>query len=242
MSIFEEINSAIAGRENLFKILHVNNDELVGEFEKSIKLNNLYAFDVSRFLPNQEVFTLPKFFDLVQELMDNYQSRDSISEDLKVKLSEEYPPEDFIDFGDEVVCYRLLKREPAKMDSKGTGRPHRKATYSYEYSNPKAPGRILVVESRPVDHKIEFTCWAKTNKMANKRALWFEKLMINHGWIFEYHGAERFHWIDRGPDTYTTSNSQRLVFRPINFFLRFREFEIKTYPTIKNIVLENKLL
>ena len=148
----------------------------------------------------------------------------------------------FIDFGDEVICYRLLKREPAKMDSKGTGRPHRKATYSYEYSNPKAPGRILVVESRPVDHKIEFTCWAKTNKMANKRALWFEKLMINHGWIFEYHGAERFHWIDRGADTYTTSNSQRLVFRPINFFLRFREFEIKTYPTIKNIVLENKLL
>jgi hypothetical protein len=128
------------------------------------------------------------------------------------------------------------------MNIKAIGRLHRKSTYSYEYKNFNVPGKVLVVESRPVDHKIEFTCWAKTNKDANKRALWFEQLLINHSWLFEINGAERFHWIDRGADTYTTSNSQRLVYRPINFFLRYREFEIKTYPTIKNIVLENNLL
>lgn len=242
MSIFEKINANIAGTENLFKILHVDNDQLISEIEKPISLNNPYAFNIDRFLPNQEVFTLPRFFELVQELIENHQSRDSISDDLKVRLSEEYPPEDFVEFGDEIICFRVLKREPARMDSKATGRVHRKSTYGYEYKNPNAPGRVLVVESRPVDHKIEFTCWAKTNKIANKRALWFEKLLINHSWVFEFSGAERFHWIDRGPDTYTTSNSQRLVYRPLNFFLRFREFEIKTYPTIKNIVLENKLL
>tara|TARA_R110001606_G_scaffold95899_2_gene212410 strand:- start:697 stop:1425 length:729 start_codon:yes stop_codon:yes gene_type:complete len=242
MSIFEKINSGISGKETVFKVLHVDNDQLVGEMDIPIALNNPYAFDVSRFLPNQEIFTLPMFFDLVRELVEHHQDKDNVSPDLRVKVSEEYPPEDFINFGDEIICYRVLKREPARMDAKGTGRVQRKGTYGYEYKNAHAPGRVLVVDSRPIDHKIEFTCWAKTNKIANKRALWFEKLLVNHSWAFEVSGAERFHWIDRGADTYTTSNSQRLVYRPLNFFLRFREFEIKTYPTIKNIVLENKLL
>lgn len=242
MSIFEKINSSIAGIQDVFKVIHVADDQVLKEMEVPVNLDNPYAFDISRFMPNEEVFTLPKFFGLVQDLMQNHQDRDNVSDDLRVMLSEEYPPEDFINFGTEVICFRVLRREPGNMNTKATGRPHRKSTYSYEYKNPNAPGKVLVVESRPVDHKIEFTCWAKTNKDANKRALWFEQLLINHSWLFEINGAERFHWIDRGADTYTTSNSQRLVYRPINFFLRYREFEIKTYPTIKNIVLENNLL
>lgn len=242
MSIFEKINEMLSNSESLFKILYVDNDELLDEKEIAIELNNPYAFDVSSFLPNNEVFSLDKFLNLTKDLIDNFQEREGIEEDLRIKLVEEYPPDDFVDFGDEVICYRLLRREPARMNAKATGRPHRKSTYYYDYKNPKAPGKVLVVESRPVDHKIEFTCWSKTNKMANKRAIWLEKLLINHSWVYEVHGSERFHWIDRGPDTYTTSNNQRLVYRPINFLLRYREFEIKTYPTIRNIVLENKLI
>ena len=143
MSIFEKINELLSSEEGLFKILYVDNDELLDEREVAIELNNPYAFDVSSFLPNNEVFTLDKFLSLTKDLIDNFQEREGIEEDLKIKLVEEYPPDDFADFGDEVICYRLLRREPARMNAKGTGRPHRKSTYYYDYKNPKAPGKVL---------------------------------------------------------------------------------------------------
>ena len=79
----------------------------------------------------------------------------------QIQLTEEYPPEPFHDIGDELIAYRVLRREPAKMNTKGTGRPHRKSTFYYDVISPNHPNKAVVVESRPVDHIIEFTCWEK---------------------------------------------------------------------------------
>ena len=124
------------------------------------------------------------------------------------------------------------------MDRSGTGRPHRKSTYLDEMNSPEYPNKTIVIEARPIDHLIEFTCWGKSNKLANARALWLEKLFITHAWAFTARGAERFFWKDRGPDTYMTSGGQRLFYRPVNFFVRFREFEVKAHPQIKQIIIE----
>ena len=203
--------------------------------EIKTSLINPYAFDVSRFLPNTTAMSLPGFFDLTSSIIDKSQSNDGIEDNNKVKLTEEYPPEEFHNFGQEVIVYRVISREPARMNRTGTGRPQRKATYSYDFNGPQYPNKSIVVENRPVDHIIEFSCWAKTNRLANSRALWLEKLLINNSWRYETKGVEKFYWEGRGADTYMTSGEQRLFYRPLRFFVRFREFEVQMYSLIKDI-------
>lgn len=239
-SLVEKIDPELLDQDELLKVLVVENEKIKFEYETALKLTNPYEFDAARFLPNTTPMSLPVFFDIASKLITNAQERAGINEDKRVRLIEEYPPEPFNDYGDEVIAYRVLKREPALMSSKGTSRPHRKSTYSHAAMVPDYPNKTLVIEARPIDHTIEFNCWAKSNKLANARALWLEKLFVNHAWAFEVQGCERFYFKDRGPDTYMTTGGQRLFYRPINFFVRFREFEIKAHPNIKQILFEVK--
>jgi len=232
--LFETIDQELLD-SSTYSLVIMNEDKVTYESEISVKLENPFDFDVKSFLPNAQNMTLDRFYNLAADLVDHAQETAGVLESEKIKLIEEYPPERLDKLNNEVICFRLLRREPANMNTKGSGRPHRKSTFYYDYNNPSAPNKKIIVESRPVDHRIEFTCWAKTNKICNKRALWLEKLFINHSWVFETQGVERFYWADRGPDTYMMSASQRLYYRPVNFFVRFREFEIKTNPIIQSI-------
>jgi len=234
--ITEEIKGDLLD-DNVMTLIITDGGQIKYKEELRIELDNPYIFDPSHFLPNTTPMNLPRFFKIASQLISDAQSRAGIVDDEIVELVEEYPPDNFARLGDEAIAFRVLKREPARMNAKGTARPHRKSTYYYETMSPEYPNKTIVVESRPVDHIIEFTCWAKTNKLANNRALWLEKLFVNHAWAFETQGVERFFWRDRGPDTFTTTGGQRLFYRPINFFVRFREFEIKSNPLVKQIIV-----
>lgn len=233
-----EIPEQLLDTRETFQIVILDGDEVKFDQEVAVSLNDPYGFDISRFLPNVKPMSLVRFFGIAADLIRDAQVRAGVTENNLVALTEEYPPEPFATIGNEVICYRVLKREPASMDPKGTGRPQRKSTRYYDFTAPDSPNKIIVVESRPIDHIIEFSCWATSNKLANKRAIWLESLFINHAWAFEVQGAERFWWRDRGPDTYMTSGGQRLFYRPLNFFLRYREFETKSNPIIRQIQFE----
>ena len=160
--LFEKVDKELLSNVN-HSVVVMNEDKVIYSTEISKKLDNPYEFDVSAFLPNAENMTLDRFYNIAKDLIEDSQVRSGVLEDLRVKVVEEYPPERFdkIGVGDEVICFRLLKREPANMDTKAVSRPHRKSTYYYDYNSPLAPNKNIVVESRPVDHRIEFTCWGK---------------------------------------------------------------------------------
>lgn len=231
----EEITEELLQKEGVYNLVFVNSGTVVKSLEIKTALKNPYEFDVSRFLPNTVPMSLGGFFDLTSTIISNSQTKSGIATENQVKLTEEYPPEEFHNFGQEVIVYRVISREPARMNRTGTGRPQRKASYHYDLQAPQYPNKSIVVENRPVDHIIEFSCWAKTNRLANSRAIWLEKLLINNSWRYETKGIEKFYWEGRGPDTYMTSGEQRLFYRPLRFFVRFREFEVKLHSLIKDI-------
>ena len=235
----EQITEELLEQEATYNVVLMNDGTVLNSYEVVTTINNPYAFDVDRFLPNTIAMSLPGFFDLTSDIIEKSQTNDGISASSQVKLTDNYPPEEFHNFGNEVIVYRVIKREPANMNQKGTGRPHRRNTYSYDMQKPNYPNKSIIVESRPVDHTIEFSCWAKTNKIANDRAIWLEKLLINNSWRYQAKGVQRFYWEGRRPDTYMTSGEQRLFYRPLRFFVRFREFEAKLYSLIKNIEIIN---
>ncbi len=216
-----------------------NDGELIKELSASVNTFNPYEFDITKYLPNSYAMTIDSFIDTARNLLKDVEERESKTN--FITLTEEYPPEPFDQYGDEVITWKVISREPGKMDAKGTGRPQRKSNYAYSVHSPYEPNKIITVESRPVDHIIEFCCWGKTNKLANERAYWLEKILVNNSFVFELNGAERFFWKDRKTDTYMTVGNQRLFYRQLHFFLRFREFEAKAETILRQILVQNTI-
>lgn len=206
-------------------------------------IQNPYNINLSSvFLPNSEPMDLDIFFATAAVLIKDAQEREGTNTEDMVQLVEEYPPESMHTYGNEVITFKVVERKPGMMDTKGKTRPHRKATYSHQEIRPELPNKVITVESRPVDHVIEFNCYALTNKLANKRAIWLEKLFINSAFAFELKGAERFFWKERLSDSYITVGGQRVFSRPIRFFLRFREFDAKAVTMIRRILIDIGLI
>jgi hypothetical protein len=129
----------------------------------------------------------------------------------------------------------VIRREPAKMSSKGDSRPQRKARFTQDLRLADQPNKVITVETRPIDHVIEFSCWSTSAQQANDRALWLERLFVTHTWAFEIQGADRFFWKDRGIDTYATVGNIKLYQRPVRFHLRTLEHQISAGPMIQHM-------
>lgn len=212
--------------------------KVVQQYEVATKINNPFAFDPSPFVPKDRIMDLPAFYNLAADIILDAQARDSIVEEERVSLVQEYQPDRFHSLGDEVISAKVIKREPANMSTKATSRPQRHAAYDFEYQSPSEPNKSIVIKSRPVDHIIEFACWARTATLANSRALWLEKLFTTHSWAFGVQGVERFHWKTRGPDTLWNHGGQRLHQRPLQFFVRLREHEVFAHPILRRTDFE----
>jgi|15BtaG_2_1085339.scaffolds.fasta_scaffold00038_1 hypothetical protein len=213
----------------------VNSDP---DYEKPTKITSPFSFDPTRFLSNCQTMTLPRFIEVAGELLDDAQDRAGIVDDEKVTLVEEYPAEDFSRFGDEVIAWKLTSREPAKMNTSATGRPQMGFRYYYKLRSPKYPNKWVEVQARPLDHIIEFQCWSKSARLANRRALWLENLFTSHAWAVKVQGADRFYFKKRINDWYTTTGGQGLYVRPLQFFVRLYDFRVVADPVIKHITFE----
>lgn len=211
-----------------------------GEIHLPTEIKNPFDLDLGQFIPNPPV-RLEGLIDLLGQVIADAQVREGVVESQRIKLAQEYQPELFAELGgEEIITFKVIKREPAKMSRDGKSRPNRGWTYSHEYANPQEPNKYLCVEERPIDHIIELAAWGKTSTLANRRALWLERLMIGQRWAFTSKGVKPFYWIGRGADTTWTPSSVRLHQRPLQFSARLYEYTVLAYPTLREFELELK--
>ena len=236
--IVEQVRADLLTEDNMFVIERLDSAGGGIEFETPVKIDNPFNFDPARFLPNCQQMTLPRFIEVTNDLMADAQSRDGTVETARAQLVEEYPAERFDRFGDEVVAWKLISREPANMDPSATGRKQRGYTHHYRLRSPENPNKWIDVEARPLDHIVEFQCWSKSARLANQRALWLEKLLINHEWAYQVQGADRLFFKRRLNDWYTTVSGQGLYVRPLQFFVRLWDFRTTLKPVIQQITFE----
>lgn len=206
--------------------------------ESLLEKDNPYSLDLSHFIPNLVPINLERFFEYLKQLLEN--TTDS-AEQPRVVLVEEYPPLDMAKLGNEVITFKIISREPASLSADGMSRPQRSFRRKYSTQHAETGDNIIEVLSRPLDHEIELTVWATDNKLANKRVIWLENLLVSSAWVFRSQGADRFYFKKRLSDGYTTTGNQRLFYRPLRFFLRFSEFMAVANFGIKNINLEVRL-
>lgn len=234
----EKISSELLDDTEVFDVYIADQTGTSYNYEESVKLANPWALDLTKFVPNDRATDLIRFFEIANDVIIDAQDREGIESTQRVKLVEDFNVDEFQEHGDEVITWKVVSRKPANMDSKATGRPQRRPLFSYDLRFREHPNKVIIVQSRPIDHIIEFNVWSKVASKANRRALWLERLFIGHSWAFVSKGVEKFYWTDRGADSLFAPSGQRLYSRPLRFFVRLREFHSIAYPSIQNFEIE----
>jgi hypothetical protein len=188
------------------------------------------------FVPNEKVLVWERFVELVERVIDQAQTNQQVER--RVKLIAEYPHEDFHNQNGEVITWRLMYRQPASTAPNGAGSKMPQWKHSHHLRISDDPTKVVSVEYRLVDHNFALTCWSSSARVANARALWLERLMINNTWVFQQQGADFFQWKRRLADTYQTTGGVRLFFRTLEFDVRLPEFRIKADPMLQSIQTE----
>jgi len=232
----EEISERLLRLEDRFPV-EIIHQTTADSRETPIPLRNPFQFDISGFRPQGRV-DIERFFEIACEVVEDAQVRDGIVEDQRVGVFADFPDELMRRNGSECITYKIRSRKPANMNSDGSGRPQLGSMYSYEIESPLYPNKKIIVEDQPIDHVVEFSCWARTATVANKRALWLERLLKWHKWNFLIQGVDRFIWRGRGADTLWSPHSQRVHQRPLEFQVRLREGEAKAHPILRQIAIE----
>lgn len=185
--------------------------------------------------------SINEFYSLVKDAIEHAESVQGIAEDRKVFYTEEDP-----DFGikTESITFSLVKREPGSISRGGPFEGNIKAFRPIlrdVSDDPESPQHKIFLYGRLHDNIVRFTMWARTNKAANARALWFESLMLEYSWFFVASGVGKVIFIGRSQDiSIREDKGQKLYGRPLDYYVRTEDLTTAKETIIRNIILKYK--
>jgi hypothetical protein len=103
--------------------------------------------------------------------------------------------------------------------------------------DPDNPGYRKAILGYFYDNILRITCWARTNKAANARALWLEDVMEEYTWFFVYSGVNRILYQGRGPERYKDVANNRIYGRSVDYFVRTEKLRTISQKTLEEIVI-----
>ena len=138
--------------------------------------------------PSPNGCEIDEFLPLVQNAIISRQMSEGVLEDKMIQIFEEDPPETV---DTEMITFALEVRTPGQMNQGPAGdnrikevTPHFRSSIDH----PEHPGEKLVTMGRYYDNWLCFYIYARTNKVAMARLIWFEKVMDGFNWYFRQNG------------------------------------------------------
>lgn len=174
---------------------------------------------------------------LISQAINDYEFRTHVTEDAKINVVYSKPDTDAVL---EVISLELTKRQPGMW---GQGRPFENNVTSLrpllreEVEDPEHPGYRRAVLGYFYDNILTLTCWARTNKTANERALWLENLMEEYQWFFVYSGANRVLYQGRKEELVHEVGNNKYYGRPIDYFVRTEKIRQVSEKTLEEICI-----
>lgn len=175
--------------------------------------------------------------ELIEQAITDYDKRFGVTEGAKVEIVYERPEREF---EGEVIAISFATREPGMV---GQGRPFENKTKNLRpilrevLNDPAYPGYKKAILGYYYDNIIRLTCWARTNKTANKRAIWLENLMEEYTWWFTYSGVNRIFYEGWRTPVLLDINNQRFYGRPIDFYVRTEKLFHMSQKKIEEILI-----
>lgn len=189
-----------------------------------------------------EAKTINDFYGLVNQAIENKLALEGANEDADVFFTEEYSD---IPQHQESITFSLVERRPGHFSE---GAPTQGSVRNFKPilrevgKDPDNPGYMRATFGMWYDNIIRFTCWARTNRTANQRAIWFEELMEDYKWFFAISGVPRVLFWQRLEDTtrditYQGSSTTKYYGRPLEYFVKTEKIRVFTEKELENIIL-----
>lgn len=173
--------------------------------------------------------------ELIEQAIRDYETRLHTTEEAKVNLVYERPEKEF---DNETIAISFATRTPGSI---GQGGPMESKTKNLRpilreiKDDPDNPGYKRMVLGYYYDNIVRLTCWARTNKVANTRAIWLENLMEEYTWWFNYSGVNRIFYDGWKTPVMLDINNQRYFGRPIDFYVRTEKLLNVSQKTLEEI-------
>ena len=178
---------------------------------------------------------------LIKSAIEDYETRTHSTNDAKINVTYE-EPDKLTDL--ETLTIKLIRREPGMY---GQGAPFGNSTRQLRpllrdtVDDPEEPGYKRAIMGQCYDNILRLTCWARTNKTANERALWLETVMEEYSWFFVYSGANRVLYEGRGPEETITVESSKVYGRCIDYFVRTEKLRSISQKELELVVVKFSL-
>lgn len=188
----------------------------------------------------KDVKSLGETYLLIKKVIDNIQTRANTPNNHKVIFTEEEPDEKL---NNEIITFSLVQQLPGTF---GQGSPNeskvrnQKLMYRESIIDPEHPGYRLGIFGKFFDNVVRFTCWARTNKEANKRVEWLEDVLDEYMWYFKQEGVDRFLFIERHADMSLNIQGNKWYGRPIDYFIRTEKIKIFAEKRIEELLVKVK--
>ena len=174
--------------------------------------------------------------ELVEKVIRDYETRTHATNDSIVNITYEKPDKPI---ETETISMQVISRVPGMY---GRGSPgesntkNRRPLLRESLDDPDNPGYKRLVLGFFYDNTLRLTCWAKTNKQANKRALWLETVMEEYDWFFVYSGVNRLLYESWRTNEVIDISGNRYYGRPIDFFVRTEKLLNVTEKILEQII------
>jgi len=199
-----------------------------------------YPNDGKRLRQPKPAQDIDGFTDLVLRVIQEQQNLDEVPLANRVKFIQDFSPDDL---ETEIITFGLLRRMPSSMSQ---GQHYNQKVREVKPrirgidDDPTRPGYKIVTMGQKFENEILLTCWAKTNKQANKRARWLEDTLRNWTWYIRYEGVEDFYFLGQDEDLALKIDSTNnvLMGRPMRYYVRTERLSHVLEPTIHKIVVK----
>lgn len=180
------------------------------------------------------------FTDLVMRVIQEQQNSEDVPAKNRVRFLQDFPPDNV---ETEIITFGLFRREPSSMSQ---GQPFNKKRIELKPRvrgielDPTRPGYAVVTLGQRFENELIFTCWAKTNKQANRRARWLEDTLRDWTWYIRYEGIQDFFFLGQDKDQVLTLDGTKnvLMGRPLRYYVRTERMSHVLEPTIRRIVVK----
>tara|TARA_R110002020_G_scaffold268819_4_gene484142 strand:- start:19868 stop:20638 length:771 start_codon:yes stop_codon:yes gene_type:complete len=177
------------------------------------------------------------FYNLIKLAIDDYLTRQNITDDNKVIFTENFTPQQF---RSETISVKLVSREPGTTSQgkqMNRGRQNWRPELREIIDDPDHPNKKLRIYGQWFDNVIELCCWARTNKAANARALWLEQLMEDYMWFFKYEGVSAIRYEGRLADAYENIGDNAVHSRQLRYYVRTERITTVSEFVVQQILL-----
>ena len=164
------------------------------------------------------------FFKLVGDVIA-LQEKNEGSKNLLAYM-EDYPEEDD-NIDREVITFCLVDRKPGTFEQKGFSAAladgnirQRRKVFRDAQEDPDYPGNKLYSYGQWYDNIVEFKVYARTNKVANRRALWLEEALDIWEWFFAASGVSKFSYLGRDRDLVLSPGNRKVSCRTLRYYVR----------------------